>query len=61
MGECFNVTLSELMADPLVRMVMAADGIDPQEFELNLRNVGEPRRNRDAVGDMTDIAPARRS
>jgi hypothetical protein len=37
MDACRDVTLSEMLADPLVRMVMDADGVDPQELETNLR------------------------
>lgn len=43
MGECREITLDEILADPIVLLVMAADGIDPAEFESNLRAVKRDR------------------
>ena len=37
MGKCRDYTLAEMLSDPIVQMVMQADGVDPQEFESNLR------------------------
>jgi hypothetical protein len=34
-----NPTLSEALADPLVRAVMAADGVDPRQLAAELRAV----------------------
>lgn len=40
MSPCgYDPTLSEALADPLVRAVMAADGIDPRELDAELRAV----------------------
>jgi hypothetical protein len=56
MGECREITLDEILADPIVLMVMAADGIDPAEFESNLRAV---RRGQAADEDADEAeAPA---
>jgi hypothetical protein len=45
MRECQEATLSEILSDPIVRMVMAADGVDPREFESNLRKLDHSRRS----------------
>jgi hypothetical protein len=63
MGECREITLAEILADPIVLMVMAADGINPAEFESNLRAAGRgPRVEQDAdggaVGRAGEPAPA---
>ncbi|MBX6424614.1 MAG: hypothetical protein IRZ09_01615 [Variibacter sp.] len=55
MGEYREATLSEMLSDPIVLMVMAADGIDPREFEFNLRAAkrrGQSRRDEDLLIDM---------
>jgi hypothetical protein len=40
MSPCgYEPTLSEALADPLVRAVMAADGIDPRQLDADLRAV----------------------
>jgi hypothetical protein len=33
-------TLNEMLSDSIVRAVMEADGIDPQELEATLRQTG---------------------
>ena len=33
-------TLEEMLSDPIVRAVMEADGIDPQELAATLRQAG---------------------
>ena len=38
-------SLSEALADPLVRAVMAADGVDPRKLAIELRAVAD-RLNR---------------
>jgi hypothetical protein len=35
----YDPTLSEALADPLVRAVMAADGVDPRRLAADLRAV----------------------
>ena len=35
----YNPTLSEALADPLVRAVMAADGVDPRQLATDLRSI----------------------
>jgi hypothetical protein len=32
-------TLTDALADPVVRAMMAADGVDPQALEITLRNL----------------------
>ncbi len=40
MSPCgYDPTLSEALADPLVRAVMAADGVDPRQLDVDLRAV----------------------
>jgi hypothetical protein len=34
-------TLADALADPLVRAVMAADGVDPEKLEIMLTSVAE--------------------
>ena len=57
MRECRNATLSEMLADPIVKMVMAADGVDPLELESNLRAAERDRSSRreeaEAQADLT--------
>jgi hypothetical protein len=49
MGECRDYTLEEMLSDPIVQMLMQADGIDPQEFESNLRAVEREPDGREAA------------
>jgi hypothetical protein len=46
-------TLEEMLSDPIIRAVMEADGIDPQELAASLRQTGRTlgRRAR-AVQDV---------
>ncbi len=46
MRECQEATLAEILSDPIVMMVMAADGVDPREFESNLRAADRSRKDR---------------
>jgi len=42
MGETRDdLTLEEFLADPLIRAVMKADGVDPHALAAELRNVAE--------------------
>jgi hypothetical protein len=45
-----ELTLKEVLSDSIVRAVMAADGVDPQELEASLKEVartrGRPARER---------------
>ena len=40
-------TLNEALADPLVRTIMAADGVDPQDLQKNLDALAEKLRERE--------------
>ena len=42
-GLCHAPTLAELMADPLVHAVMAADQVDPAALEASLRALARKR------------------
>jgi hypothetical protein len=42
-------TLAELLSDSLVRLVMAADGVDADELETMLREVAQSRPKEKAV------------
>ena len=40
MTPCFpESNLGEALSDPLIRAVMAADGVDPRELESGLRDI----------------------
>lgn len=39
-------TLTEALADPLVRTIMAADGVDPRELAKHLGALAEKLRER---------------
>jgi hypothetical protein len=41
MAECVEPTIQEMLADPIVRALMAADGVDPEEFETLLRSMSD--------------------
>jgi hypothetical protein len=45
MREFRELLLEEMLADPIVRALMAADGVDPEELEALLRSVTGPRRD----------------
>jgi hypothetical protein len=38
-----ELTLKDALSDSIVKAVMAADGIDPREFEANLRDIAKTR------------------
>ncbi|ARP66780.1 hypothetical protein A9K65_028095 [Mesorhizobium sp. WSM1497] len=53
-----DLTIDEAVRDPMIRLVMKADGVDPRAFETMLRSLadtqrGEVRllRSRDGLGD----------
>lgn len=35
-----ELTLDEMLSDSIIRAVMAADGVDPQELAVMLRQIG---------------------
>jgi hypothetical protein len=37
-------TLRDILSDPIVRVVMAADGVDARELEATLREIAIDRR-----------------
>ena len=40
MTPCFpESNLSDALSDPLIRAVMVADGVDPRELEIRLRDI----------------------
>ena len=39
LGSCREPGISETLSDPIVRAVMEADGVNPQAFEAELRNM----------------------
>jgi hypothetical protein len=41
-----ELTLKDALSDSIVKAVMAADGIDPREFEANLRDIAKRRTER---------------
>ena len=45
MRHCYDeLTLDELLADPLIDAVMRADGVDPQQLGAELARVAEDQR-----------------
>ena len=38
-----ELTLKDALSDSIVKAVMAADRIDPREFEANLRDIAKTR------------------
>jgi hypothetical protein len=59
MAECREATLAEILSDPIVLMVMAADGVDPREFELNLREADRTRKSHRGSGEAPRHAAPR--
>ncbi|RVD48104.1 hypothetical protein, partial [Mesorhizobium sp. M7A.F.Ca.ET.027.03.2.1] len=53
-----DLTIDEAVRDPMIRLVMKADGVDPRAFETMLRSLAYAQRNevpllhsRDDLGD----------
>ena len=46
-------TLEEMLSDPIIRAVMEADGIDPQELAATLRQAGRMLARRARRGDRS--------
>jgi hypothetical protein len=44
MREFRELLLEEMLADPIVQALMAADEVEPEELETLLRSVAGPRR-----------------
>jgi hypothetical protein len=45
MRTCYDeLTLDELLADPVIGAVMRADGVDPEELGFELARVAEDQR-----------------
>ncbi|RWC33830.1 hypothetical protein [Mesorhizobium sp.] len=40
-----DLTIDEAVRDPMIRLVMKADGVDPRAFETMLRSLADARRN----------------
>ncbi|HET9902686.1 MAG TPA: hypothetical protein VFQ27_03160 [Xanthobacteraceae bacterium] len=53
MGECRDATLVEMLSDPIVVLLMAADGVDPDDLVSNLRATGERRAAQARGEDLT--------
>jgi hypothetical protein len=53
-----ELTLKEVLSDSIVRAVMAADGVDPQELEAALEEVARTRNRR---ANVATRAPTRGS
>ena len=48
MPQCSELSLGEMLSDPIVRALMVADGVDPVELQALLRSVAEHLRARTA-------------
>ena len=53
-----DLTIDEAVRDPMIRLVMKADGVDPRAFETMLRSLADTQRgevpllrSRDGLGD----------
>jgi hypothetical protein len=40
-----DLTIDEAVRDPMIRLVMKADGVDPRAFETMLRSLADGQRN----------------
>ncbi|HVY58544.1 MAG TPA: hypothetical protein VHA77_11895 [Xanthobacteraceae bacterium] len=47
MNTCRELRLANILADPLVRAVMAADGIDPRQFAAMLGDIASKLESRE--------------
>lgn len=43
-----EMTLGEAMSDPLIRQIMAADGVDPRNLASNLNEIARQLESRSA-------------
>jgi len=57
MRACREPSIEEMLADPIVRDLMAADGIDPNELKALLRSVAECRRGSVPPRQTTNSPP----
>ena len=55
-SDCFP-TLDRALSDPLIRMVMAADRVDPAELDALLRSVARARAAASEPGPARGEAP----
>ncbi|OBQ70667.1 hypothetical protein EB233_25565 [Mesorhizobium erdmanii] len=60
-----DLTIEEAVRDPMIRLVMKADGVDPRAFESMLRSLAKRRevpllrsRARDGHGQLSRVASA---
>ena len=51
------LTIEGIVSDPLVRMVMAADRVDPAKLEALLRRVARARATASELGPAREDAP----
>ncbi len=62
-----DLTIEEAVRDPMIRLVMKADGVDPRAFESMLRSLAKRREvpllrsreaSRDGHGQLSRVASA---
>ncbi len=64
-----DLTIDEAVRDPMIRLVMKADGVDPRAFEKMLRSLADEQRSevpllrsreapRDRHGQLSRVASA---
>ena len=64
-----DLTIDEAVRDPMIRLVMKADGVDPRAFEKMLRSLADEQRRevpllrsrevpRDGHGHLSRVASA---
>ena len=64
-----DLTIDEAVRDPMIRLVMKADGVDPRAFEKMLRSLADGQRrevpllrsrevSRDGHGQLSRVASA---
>ena len=64
-----DLTIDEAVRDPMIRLVMKADGVDPRAFEKMLRSLADEQRgevpllrsrkaSRDGHGQLSRVASA---
>ncbi len=53
-----ELTFSDVLSDPMVRLAMAADRVNPREFAAMLAGVAKVLRQRQQSGDLKTCACA---
>ena len=52
-AQCSDLSIDDVMADPMIGTVMKADGVDPRAFRALLDRVADTRKRRGRCLDVT--------